>query len=43
MAQLVVNDLRAQHVALAEEHLAKPLPKNAVAAPTGTAAQPTTL
>jgi lysophospholipase L1-like esterase len=43
MAQLVVNDLRAQYVALAEEHLAKPLPKNAVAAPTGTAAQPTTL
>ena len=42
MAQLVVNDLRAQHVALAEEHLAKPLPKNAVAAPTGAAAQPTT-
>jgi lysophospholipase L1-like esterase len=42
MAQLVVNDLRAQHVALAEEHLAKPLPKNTVAAPTGAAAQPTT-
>lgn len=42
MAQLVVNDLRAQHVALVEEHLAKPLPKNAVAAPTGAAAQPTT-
>ncbi|MFD1872461.1 rhamnogalacturonan acetylesterase [Hymenobacter bucti] len=42
MAQLVVNDLRAQHLALAEQHLAKPLPKNAVAAPTGAAAQPTT-
>jgi lysophospholipase L1-like esterase len=42
MAQLVVNDLRAQHVALAEEHLAKPLPKNAVVAPSGAAAQPTT-
>jgi lysophospholipase L1-like esterase len=42
MAQLVVNDLRAQHVALAEEHLAKPLPKNAIAAPSGAAAQPTT-
>lgn len=42
MAQLVVNDLRAQHVALIEKHLAKPLPKNAVAAPTGAAAQPTT-
>lgn len=42
MAQLVVNDLRAQHVALVEQHLAKPLPKNAVAAPTGAAAQPTT-
>jgi lysophospholipase L1-like esterase len=35
MAQLVVNELRAQH-------LAKPLPKNTVAAPTGAAAQPTT-
>ena len=34
MAQLVVNDLKAQHVALAEEQLAKPLPKNAVATPT---------
>jgi len=42
MAQLVVNDLRAQHVALAEKHLAKPLPKNAVVAPSGAAAQPTT-
>ncbi|RYY15543.1 MAG: rhamnogalacturonan acetylesterase, partial [Cytophagaceae bacterium] len=42
MAQLVVNDLRAQHLALAEQHLAKPLPKNAVAVPTGAAAQPTT-
>ncbi|RZK42733.1 MAG: rhamnogalacturonan acetylesterase [Hymenobacter sp.] len=41
MAQLVVNDLRAQHVALAEEHLARPLPKNAVAVPIGAAAQPT--
>ena len=42
MAQLVVNDLRAQHIALAEQHLAKALPKNMVAAPTGAAAQPTT-
>jgi lysophospholipase L1-like esterase len=42
MAQLVVNDLRAQHLALAEQHLAQPLPKNKVAAPTGAAAQPTT-
>jgi len=42
MAQLVVNDLRAQHLALAEQHLAQPLAKNKVAAPTGTAAQPTT-
>ncbi|HET9503850.1 MAG TPA: rhamnogalacturonan acetylesterase [Hymenobacter sp.] len=42
MAQLVVNDLRAQHVALAEAHLARPLPKNAVATPAGAAAQPTT-
>ena len=42
MAQLVVNDLRAQHVALFEQHLAKALPKNLIAAPTGAAAQPTT-
>jgi lysophospholipase L1-like esterase len=42
MAQLVVNDLKAQHLALAEEHLAKPLPKNAVATPTSANAQPTT-
>jgi lysophospholipase L1-like esterase len=42
MAQLVVNDLRAQHFALAEQHLAQPLAKNTVAAPTGAAAQPTT-
>ncbi|RZK23262.1 MAG: rhamnogalacturonan acetylesterase [Hymenobacter sp.] len=42
MAQLVVNDLHAQHVALAEAHLAQPLPKNAVAAPTGAATQPIT-
>lgn len=42
MAQLVVNDLRIQHLALAEQHLAQPLPKNKVAAPTGAAAQPTT-
>ena len=42
IAQLVVNDLRSQHLALAEQHLAKPLPKNAVATPTGAAAQPTT-
>jgi len=42
MAQLAVNDLIAQHVALAEEHLAKPLPKNAVATPTGPNSQPTT-
>jgi hypothetical protein len=42
MAQLAVNDLRAQHFALAEQHLAQPLPKNKVAAPTGAAAQPTT-
>ena len=42
MAQLVIHDLQAQHVALVEEHLAKPLPKNAVPAPTGAAAQPTT-
>ncbi|WP_262889636.1 hypothetical protein [Hymenobacter sp. BRD67] len=33
MAQLVVADLKAQHVPLAEEHLARPLPKNAVATP----------
>ena len=42
MAQLVVNDLRAQHIALAEEHLAKPLPKNAVATPSSANSQPTT-
>jgi lysophospholipase L1-like esterase len=42
MAQLVVNDLKAQHLTLAEEHLAKPLPKNAVATPTSANAQPTT-
>ncbi len=42
MAQLVVNDLKAQHVALVEEHLAKPLPKNAVATPINANAQPTT-
>ncbi len=42
MAQLAVNDLRAQHLVLVEQHLAKPLPKNAVAAPTGAAAQPIT-
>jgi len=42
MAQLAVNDLKAQHVALAEEHLAKPLPKNAVATPSSTNSQPTT-
>jgi lysophospholipase L1-like esterase len=42
MAQLVVNDLNAQHLALAEQHLAKPLPKNAVATPTSANAQPTT-
>jgi lysophospholipase L1-like esterase len=42
MAQLAVNGLRAQHLALAEQHLAQPLPKNKVAAPTGAAAQPTT-
>ena len=42
MAQLVVNDLKAQHIALAEEHLAKPLPKNAVATPSSANAQPTT-
>jgi lysophospholipase L1-like esterase len=42
MAQLVVNDLKAQHLTLAEEHLAKPLPKNAVVTPTSANAQPTT-
>ena len=42
MAQLVVNELKAQHVALAEAHLAQPLPKNAVAAPPGANTQPTT-
>ncbi|MVN77392.1 GntR family transcriptional regulator [Hymenobacter sp. HMF4947] len=42
MAQLVVADLKAQHIALAEEHMAKPLPKNAVATPTNANAQPTT-
>lgn len=42
MAQLVVNDLRAQHIALVEQHLAKALAKNTLAAPTGAAAQPTT-
>jgi lysophospholipase L1-like esterase len=42
MAQLAVTDLRAQHVALAEEHLAKPLPKNAVATPSSANSQPTT-
>ena len=42
MAQLVVADLKTQHLALAEEHLAKPLPKNAVATPPSAAAQPTT-
>lgn len=42
IAQLVVNDLKAQHIALAEQHLAKALPKNMIAAPTGAAAQPTT-
>jgi len=42
MAQLVVNGLKAQHIALAEEHLAKPLPKNAVATPSNANAQPTT-
>jgi lysophospholipase L1-like esterase len=42
MAQLVVNELKAQHIALAEQHLARALAKNMVAAPTGAAAQPTT-
>jgi lysophospholipase L1-like esterase len=42
MAQLAITDLRAQHLVLAEQHLAAPLPKNTVAAPTGAAAQPTT-
>jgi lysophospholipase L1-like esterase len=42
MAQLVVNDLKAQHLPLVEEHLAKPLAKNAVAAPSGASSQPTT-
>jgi lysophospholipase L1-like esterase len=42
MAQLAVNDLQAQHVALAEQHLAKPLPKNAVATPNSANSQPTT-
>ena len=42
MAQLVVNELRAQHVALAEQHLAKALAKNKVATPSGAAAQPNT-
>jgi lysophospholipase L1-like esterase len=42
MAQLVVNELKVQHIALAEQHLAKALAKNMVAAPTGAAAQPTT-
>jgi lysophospholipase L1-like esterase len=42
MAQLVIHDLQAQHVALVEVHLAKPLPKNAVPTPTSTASQPTT-
>jgi len=42
MAQLVVHDLLAQHVSLVEDHLAKPLAKNAVSAPSGAASQPTT-
>jgi lysophospholipase L1-like esterase len=42
MAQLVVHDLQAQHIALVEEHLARPLPKNAVATPSSANAQPTT-
>ena len=42
MAQLAVNDLSAQHVALAEAHLAKPLPKNAGATPSSSNSQPTT-
>ncbi|RZK36749.1 MAG: rhamnogalacturonan acetylesterase [Hymenobacter sp.] len=42
MAQLVINDLWAQHIALAEAHLAQPLPKNAVATPSSANAQPTT-
>lgn len=42
IAQLAINDLKAQHVALAEEHLAKPLPKNTVATPSSTNSQPTT-
>ncbi|GAA4498116.1 hypothetical protein GCM10023172_14380 [Hymenobacter ginsengisoli] len=42
MAQLAVHDLQTQHLPLVEEHLAKPLAKNAIAAPTGAAAQPTT-
>lgn len=42
VAALVVNDLRAQHVPLFEQHLAKAVAKNLVAQPTGAAAQPTT-
>jgi len=42
MAQLVINGLTAQHLALVEEHLARPLPKNAVATPSSTNSQPTT-
>jgi len=42
MAQLVVNELRAQHIPLVEQHLVKALAKNMVAAPSGAAAQPTT-
>ncbi|MGI4873132.1 MAG: rhamnogalacturonan acetylesterase [Janthinobacterium lividum] len=42
MAQLVVHDLQRQHLPLVETYMAKPLPKNAVAVPTGAAAQPTT-
>lgn len=41
MAQLVINDLQRQRLPLVLTHLARPLPKNAVAAPIGAAAQPT--
>jgi len=41
MAQMAVNEIKAQKLALAER-LAKPLPKNAVAPTTGKDAQPTT-
>lgn len=42
MAQLVVHDLQTQQLPLVEEHLAKPLAKNAVATPSSTNSQPTT-